>query len=198
VAVSFIVEPVDVWAPQVFELLEALGPAGFVAGGAARQIVMRDEAPPAEDVDVFTASRQELTACSEAIRSLGYLVTADTRFATTYRARDWVYELNVQLIKPFSDTWNLTYGTPEEVLSRFSFTTEMFAIAHGEAIVGVAARQDTEERCLVLQNITDPLWVSLRATKYAAKGYSIAPSEMRRILDAWMDRPQQRGGHRGK
>lgn len=190
-------EAVVVWAPQVADLLEALAGVGFVAGGAARQIIMRDDAPAAEDIDVFLYRREDFALCSAAVASMGYPVSGETPFAVTFSPRRFAYELPVQVIKPFRDEWSLTYGTPEEVITQFSFTTEMFAIAGGRAVVGASAREDTLARRLVLQNITNPLWVALRATKYTAKGYSVSATDMRRILDAWMDRPQQRRVQRG-
>ncbi len=190
-------EPVQVWAPQVADLLEVLAGVGYVAGGAARQVVLRGDAPPAEDIDVFLYRRDDFASCAAAVASLGYSVLGETPFAVSFSARQPIHELPVQVIKPFRDEWSLTYGTPEEVITQFSFTTEMFAIAGGRAVVGASAREDTLARRLVLQNITNPLWVALRATKYTAKGYSVSATDMRRILDAWMDRPQQRRVQRG-
>jgi hypothetical protein len=195
---GFVSEHVEIWAPQVADLLEALGAVAFVAGGAARQLVMLT-APAAEDVDLFVRSRAAFETCEKGLIDLGYQVVGASPFAVTFAARNWRLELPVQLIRPYEDTWTKTYGTPEEVLSHFAFTTEKFAVcAGGEAIVGETARRDTSERRLVLQQITNPLWVALRATKYAAKGYQIDLSEMRRVLDAWVDRPQQRELVRGE
>lgn len=188
---------VEIWAPQVADLAVALRQLAFVAGGAARQIVMRNDAPPAEDIDLFLYTDEDFRAACLEVENLGYYRAAESAFSTTFGPRDLIHELPVQVIKPFRDTWSLTYGAPEDVITQFSFTTEMFALDRGRAVVGVSAQEDTLARRLVLQNITNPLWVALRATKYTAKGYSVSAADMRRILDAWMDRPQQRRAHRG-
>jgi hypothetical protein len=192
------VEPVEIWAPQVADLLAAVGDVAFVAGGAARQIVMSGDAPAAEDIDVFLRERGSFDKAAAVLEALGYRRQKTSSFSVTYAPRDLVHELHVQLIKPYSDDWSLTYGTPRQVIEKFSFTTEMFAVEAGKATIGPSAIEDTKARRLVLQTITNPLWVSLRAMKYAAKDYYIAPADMRRILDAWMDRPQQRRSANGR
>lgn len=173
---------IEVWAPQVQELLTRLQDVAYVAGGAARELVMRKEAPAAEDVDVFLYDEGRFDECCRTLTSLGYQAHAVSAFAASY-VRDWVFELPVQVIRPAKDNWSLTWGEPEAVLSHFSFTTEQFAVAE-QAIVGADAEADTRSRRLRVANVTDPVQVALRATKYAAKGYHIEQSEMQRIFDA--------------
>jgi hypothetical protein len=183
----FVRERFDVWAPQIDELLDAVGEIAYVAGGAARQLIMPD-APYAWDIDLFLYDGDDLNRCKDAVRRLGYRQQIYTEHSSEFDPRD-DSEWPVQIIEFFENQWSLSSGSPEDVLSHFSFTTEMFAVVRKngvtEAIVGKDSRAHTESRMLRVQNITDPLIVGLRAVKHAYKGFGISPEELQKIMDEY-------------
>lgn len=183
---------VDVWAPQLGELLEALDGLAYVAGGAARQIVMREQAPPAEDIDLFLYRVADYETCLKIVGDLAYVSADVSENSVSFWPRDWVNELGVQVIRPFidewRDRWRRCYGEPEDVIGHFAFTTEQFAIAGNEAIIGPNAIADTALRRLIVNNVTEPAVVAWRAVKYGHKGYVMEPSEMQRVFDVAEER----------
>lgn len=185
---AFVRQPVDVSLPQAAELLNAVGDVAYIAGGAARMLVMGDEVPAAWDIDLFLYHPSDLARCLSALGELGYWHEANTERSAQFAPRD-VDELAVQVIPFFRDAYSVTSGQPEDVLSCFSFTTEMFAIVKpGIAVVGASAVEDTRSRMLVVQNVTTPLVCGLRAVKHAYKGFGIAPEQLQIIFDAYRDR----------
>lgn len=172
-------------APQVDELLATVGHIAFIAGGAARELVMPGVAPPAMDVDVFLYSASSYEEARQLIGGLGYAFFGYTENAACFDPRSDA-DLAVQLICPNQDPLACTAGRVEDVLSHFSFTTEQFGITHnGTAIVGADAMSDTRDRLLCLVNVNDPLAVACRATKYAAKGYFMPMHEMHSLFLDW-------------
>lgn len=188
---AFVRGPVNVWAPQIAELLDAVGDIAYVAGGAARQLFMTDAVPPAWDIDLFLYEPGDFEEVKTRIQALGYVNAARTEHSAEFEPRT-SRDLPVQVIEPFEDAWSKSAGEPEDVLSCFSFTTEMFAIVTTEdgfeAVIGATAVADTDSRMLVVQNVTNPLIVSLRAVKHGFKGFGIAPEQMQLIFDAYMER----------
>lgn len=189
---DFVRGPVDVWAPQISDLLRSVGHIAYVAGGAARELVMRDVAPPAWDIDLFMFDGADVGLCKEMLFGMGYRQDAYTEHSSQFHPPEPETQLAVQVIEHFENEWSLTTGEPEDVLSHFSFTTEMFAVvarSEGfEAVVGVRAPEDTRSRMLKVQNVTDPLIVSLRAVKYGYKGYGISEEEMQKVFDEYVVR----------
>lgn len=115
-------------------------------------------------------------------------------FAITMYPPNPMRGLPVQIIRPARDRWSCTFGSPEDVIGHFSFTTEQFAVIRGEdgdeLVTGAGAVEDTRERILRVANVTAPASCALRATKYVAKGYSITLEEMRRIVATAIERRQ--------
>lgn len=189
---DFVRQPVDVWAPQIRELLTSVGDVAYVAGGAARELVMRDEAPPSWDIDLFQyrPGDVDIDVIRETLRRIGYHSEEQTQRSYRFTRNDG--ELEVQIIAYYRDAHSLTSGAPEDVLAHFSFTAEMFAIVPGAgsaaAIIGSTAIDDVRSRMLVVQNVTDPLVVALRAVKYGYKRFGIAPEQLQIVFDAYMKR----------
>lgn len=187
---AFVREDIEVWLPQIEELLDVVGDIAYVAGSAARQLVMLD-VPYPWDIDLFLYDPNDLDRCKDVVRSLGYTQQIYTEHSSEFDPRD-ESELPVQVIEFYQDEWSRTSGQPEDVLSHFSFTTEMFAVVKRngitQAIIGKDSREDTESRMLRVQNVTDPLVVCLRAVKHGYKGFGIAPEEMVKVLDAYRER----------
>lgn len=182
---------VDVWSAQVREIQVAIEGAGYIAGGAARQIVLGEQAPPAQDIDVFLERAEAYGSVCKAIQELGYIFEAESDNAALFvPPNDLRDELPVQVIRPYQDEHSLTFGPVREVLSRFSFTTEMFGLAGQTAVFTEAAMVDTKETRLVINNVTDPLQLAMRALKYAGKGYYFDQAEMHRLFVEWEKRPQ--------
>jgi hypothetical protein len=185
---NFYTRPVIVWSLQVAGLLEMAGKYAYVAGGAARQLAI-DDAPPAQDIDLFLYAEDGYTPCCNALRDMGYPFVGESDNAAIYEGRD-TDELAVQVIRPYRDAFSLTYGAPRDVLSCFSFTTEQFAVtADNKALFSEEGVVHTHARRLVINNITDPLQLAMRALKYAAKGYYFDQAEMHRLFVEWERRP---------
>lgn len=181
---AFIHEPVKLWAPQLTELVQELDGVAYIAGGAARQLIMVEDAPPAGDIDLFIYHSEEFGKCLKMVQSLGYEIE-DEQPTSIHFAPRGDRELEVQVIRPYHGRWSLSFGSPEDVISHFSFTTEMFAVTKTQAIYGDRSKKHTNNRELVIQNITDPLNVALRAVKYGQKGYGIDPTEMQKLMSAY-------------
>jgi hypothetical protein len=171
-------------SPQLEELAEAVRGLAFVAGGAARLACLGEFAPVCADIDLFLHEPSGYVACREKVKDLGYKSARLTETALSFDART-PRELDVQIICPYRDDKALTYGTPEEVLEHFSFTTEMFALEGRSVLCGGRAVEDTLARRLVVQNVNDPVIVGLRMCKYAAKGYQVDESAMLRLFSEW-------------
>lgn len=197
---DFVRTPVIVANPQIRQLLDAVGDYAYVAGGAARQIVMGQEAPQAWDIDLFLYHPGDLARVSAAVAALGYVNDVDTERSSEFAPRI-PGELAVQIIEYYRDAWSLTAGQPEDVLSHFSFTTEMFAVVRlrrtTEAVVGASSAADTRSHMLVVQNVTSPLVCGLRAVKHAYKGFGIDPQQLQIIFDAYRERggPEAKAWH---
>jgi hypothetical protein len=121
--------PIAVWAPQVATLLDAVGDIAYVGGGAARQLVLPDAAPDAWDIDLFLYEGGSLMECKRRLLALGYTQESFTEHSSQFHPPVREGNLDVQIIEFFQDEWSLTSGEPEDVLSHFSFTTELFAVA---------------------------------------------------------------------
>lgn len=188
---AFVRQPVVVASSQILQLLDAVGDLAYVAGGAARQIVMGAEAPPAWDVDLFLYHPGDFERAVAAVAALGYVNDVDTERSSEFAPRI-PGELPVQIIEYYRDAWSLTSGQPEDVLSHFSFTTETFAVVRRnrttEAVVGATAVDDTLSHMLRVQNVTSPLVCGLRAVKHAYKGFGIEPDQLQIIFDAYLER----------
>lgn len=79
---------IEVWEPQLRELLDDLLEVAFIAGGAARQALIED-APPAMDIDFFLFRDKDYQAVAEHVAELGYAFLGETDNAVSFEGRAW-------------------------------------------------------------------------------------------------------------
>lgn len=178
--------PNDLRNGQLEALLSALTTLGFVAGGAARKVLIPD-APEPTDIDVFLYNEKGSTSQADLVlRNMGYSPAPVLPSAYVYRHPAFV--LPVQVIKPYVGL--KLYGKPAEVLSKFDFTVNQFALEYtAQSLVlaheGEESHSDHVNRYLNIVNIASPLSLLNRMQKYVAKGYRMPPPEMAKLFLAY-------------
>ena len=115
-------------AKHMLDLLRCIEGLGFIAGGFARYMTgfWPDLVP--SDIDVFAYSKEGsgdaalFKALTRKYEQLPNPVPTTTSFKIAQ------FEIPIQFVHARSNEYNMTYGTPEEVLSEFDFTTNQFAL----------------------------------------------------------------------
>lgn len=159
---------------EIEDVIRAFEGVGYVAGGAARYLLV-PEAPEPKDIDVFLFGRHmDLSPMEE----LGYEPQGGSPRAPGFvRAND---ELSVQVVIPADDQIGMSnWGSPLRVLSQFTFKTEQAAVWYGAGgfagLLSVMGKEDTENRVLNTNNHrTSPILSLYRINKYGQKGYTIS------------------------
>jgi len=171
------------WALQILEVAEEFEGVGYVAGGAARFLVV-EGAPEPADIDVFLYGG---AFDYEPLLRLGYEPSELGPPWAPFFERD-EGELKVQVVRPdVSDDKRVSHGTPLEVLSRFTFHTEQAAIWYGAGgaagLLSVLGRESTEERILSNNSISNALLSMYRLNKYGRKGYVVSMESVMEIAN---------------
>ncbi len=169
-------------AEQIREVIVAFEGIGYVAGGAARYLLVPD-APEPLDIDVFLY-------CSgfdvDPLLRLGYEPVEDSAHRAPFFVSPGEGELRVQVVRP-DHRARQAYGPPLEVLQSFTFTTEQAAVWYGAGgaagLLSVAGRVDTENRALYNNRISNPILSLFRLNKYGQKGYSLSMETLIEITD---------------
>lgn len=160
----------------------------YIAGGYVRYMASQREAVAAAgDVDIFAADKDD-EKLLRAFRDLGYTVAFDSENA---------YSLNKPTSLPDGYSTLLHAPTPQiiksgwigsdlcDTLRQFDFTVVMAGLLSPEtALVHSSFIEDDLAGNLVIEHITDPVRIVLRALKYARRGYRMMPNEILRILDS--------------
>lgn len=158
----------------------------YIAGGYVRYMAsQRTDVAAAGDVDIFAADKDD-EKLLKAFRDLGYTVAFDSENA---------YSLNKPTIEPEGYDTLLFAPTPQiiksgwigqdmpDTLRQFDFTIVMAGLLSPEkALVHPCFVDDDLAGDLVIEHITDPVRIVLRALKYARRGYRMMPSEILKIL----------------
>ncbi len=181
-------------AEHTLELLRCIEGLGFIAGGYARYLTgfWPDLVP--SDIDVFSYAGTELALykalCKNFEKIPGPQVPATTFF------KDRQFDAPIQFVHARSNKYHKTYGTAEEVISRFDFTTNMFAVELlGPTNIirfttGDTAAADTNSRTLRQNNVVHPMGFVMRIAKYAAKGYKVDWAVIGAAFLEWDRRPE--------
>lgn len=170
---------------QIREVIVAFEDIGYVAGGAARYLLVPDAPEPA-DIDVFLYQQ---TMNVQPLIDLGYELAGNPNSrAPFFTSPGGDKELRVQVIRPDPNSTRRAFGTPLEVLKSFTFHTEQAAIwyeADGAVgLISVAGRAATEDRVLTNNRISNPVLSLFRLNKYGRKGYSVSMMSLQEITDA--------------
>lgn len=173
---------------QILKIIEVFQDIGFVAGGAARYMMV-DGAPEPQDIDVFMYHRLNRT---DPLENLNY--SFDGASESIYRFSHSKHLLKVQVVVP-SETVpgsrGMSYGPPVGVLSTFTFTTEQAALWHGvggpAGLLSTQGKDDTEHRVLRNNCISNPVLSLFRINKYGQKGYSISMESLLEIVSHLRD-----------
>ncbi len=168
---------------QIKEVVEAYQGIGYVAGGAARYLLVPD-APGPGDIDVFLfGDRHDWKPLTE----IGYDWHGGVERAPLF-SRD-SSDLRVQVVKPDPDNPQRTgYGPPLQVLQAFTFHTEQAAIWRGEGGFSGLMSSDglyaTQNKVLTNNVISNPILSMFRINKYGRKGFSIGMKDVMEIAEA--------------
>jgi hypothetical protein len=183
-------------ALEIANIAEAVAGHGYVAGGAARWLVEGDTAPPPEDVDIFCLASGREREIAAILHSRGYRFRGRQGQATAYKRPG---ALPVQVVPTTGgNPAQRRVGTPVEVLTDFTFTTEQYAIysrAQGDGLREVwtdNARDDTAARRLRFNFLLSPIYATWRIGKYSRKGYRIAMRDVQALFAAWSEIPDER------
>jgi len=167
---------------DVLEMLDEKAPgAAWVGGGYAAYCASRAESPPVPgDVDIFV---RDHNAWDDVFRGIDELdvfhVERKSNRAVTFTKAG---RLTIQLIDPVSDE---PYCS-ERWVEDFDFTVCRAILVNRETVqADEHFVRDTVAMQLVLKNINHPIGAMMRMVKYTSKGYSCAPSEMVKILEAY-------------
>ena len=176
---------------QMEEVINIVGDHAFIAGGAARLAILGDDAPVVGDIDVFykpfsIGQATVLQDDREALYKIGYIDNYSKPTPNTLTLTKDGETYPVQLVLP-TITGNIKcWGTPQEVITDFSFTTEMFAIekVKGKYLVHYtnAAYNATKTRTIIINKTSSGPLMMARVIKYIKKGYSIHPEEITKIF----------------
>lgn len=174
------------------EFLTQFQDLAFVAGSAARRVVMGPKADEPHDIDLFLYDRDSFSDVCDTLQSLGYGEQV-RRLAVTYVRPSIVGDsIPVQVVIPTEDEFQRTFGEPEAVLSQFAFTAQQFAVEAKDgkirATYSVRAINDARSRRLKVASIGSPILVAWAAMKYTAKGYFLEPSDLAELFTAWESR----------
>ena len=175
---------------QIREIIIAFEGIGYVAGGAARYLLV-PEAPEPADIDVFLyqdymdtspLDNLEYTSDNPEIRAPFFTSPGDG-------------ELRVQVVRPDHGA-RKSFGTPLEVLQSFTFHTEQAAVWYGPGgaagLISVAGQEATEERVLTNNHIANPVLSLFRLNKYGRKGYSLSMDTLVEITDVLHEYSEER------
>lgn len=172
---------------QTAQVLNAIEDLGFIAGGWARWELLSD-APEPSDIDVFCLHPSFAIAfqIQENLKRIGYQYQHYLHTADVYRHPN--YGHTVQVIRP--NVGLELAGSPEEVLGRFDFTVNQFALTnsaqHGRMVYeGADSRDHHFLKRLVFVNISSPLSLLNRTIKYVQKGYELPPTEAAKLFLAY-------------
>lgn len=171
---------------QIQEVVEAYTGIGYVAGGAARYILL-PRAPEPLDIDVFLFSSQ---FDASPLKELGYDLAGGVERAPAF-SRD-PDELRVQVVRPDpGHPKRKGHGMALEVLSSFTFTTEQAAVWEGAegfaGLLSVEGRESTESRILSNNLISNPILSMFRLNKYGQKKYAVSMDMVMEIASALRD-----------
>lgn len=159
----------------------------YIAGGYVRYMAsQRTEVAPAGDVDIFAADKDD-ERLLKVFCDLGYTVAYDSENA---------YTLNKPTSLPDGYSTLLLAPPPQIIksgwigddmqatLRQFDFTVVMAGLLSPDtALVHPGFMDDDCAGNLVIEQITDPVRIILRALKYARRGYRMMPSQVLKILD---------------
>lgn len=187
--------PLSAADPQMIGILAALNGIGFVAGSAARRMILGDDAVPPNDIDIFLYRPEGQPDAVRALTDFGYKEKVRRLAITFERYSVGAKFLPVQIVLPVKDTYQQTYGEPATVLAQFAFTVQQFAVEFDAGIVKATYSPlgiDDDYR-RILRNVNprglgSPLLRFWSAQKYIARGYRMLPEEAADLLDAWADR----------
>ncbi len=172
---------------QVFELITALDGQAYVAGGAARFLLV-PEAPEPGDIDIFLYRESNCFPVVAELGRLGYDYADGPPRCPRYD-RENKNELKVQVVTPDENFQGRpSYGVPLELLRGFTFYTEQFALWHGVSgpagLFSTKGREDTEARILRFNSLANPLLAAYRINKYGQKGYSVGMEEIMKLAES--------------
>jgi hypothetical protein len=183
---------------QAQYLLRDIESDGFIGGGYARWVWLRDEmnVPDPGDIDLFCRTAEAFDTISvKLVRKLGYVIDKELVNAVQYRHLnpDW---LPVQLILPHSNEFIKMYGEPEFVLTNFDYTINMAALLYDRdngcrIVLGDDMEEANARKLLVINHINCPVALASRAVKYAKKGYHIGIGELAKLFVEWERRPKE-------
>lgn len=163
----------------------------FIAGGYVRYMAsQRPDVAAAGDVDIFSADHND-EKLLEMFKRLGYTVSYQSENAYSLAKPTTLpegYETLLHAPTPQIIKNGWIAETMLDTLRQFDFTIVMAGLlSSGTALVHPCFIDDDLAGNLVIEHITDPVRMVLRAMKYARRGYHIMPSEVLKVLNSVRD-----------
>lgn len=180
-------------AEQFRPLLELVSNnGGYIMGGLARYLASRRTAPLVYgDVDVFVPDEERFLGMLSAFSGLDCIY--ETEMSRTYASAGLLIpEVEIQLIKPRCEADRVTCGTPLEILSKFDFTVAAawWVSPHLVMVHPQLLEHDEIGSLRLIMPVQRPVSTTVRAMKYARRGFYLPFGETVRLLDAWERAPR--------
>jgi len=171
----------------LYDLITPLG--GFICGGYARYCASprRNPVRPG-DVDVYVKREEMYQKVYAALCEHAQIKHENTN-AVTFAQPDegkLRYTPTVQLIKTIKAGRMVAVGSVRTILKNFDFTVVRAGIINSKTVLVDADFMHDEALTLLrFKNIHCPISSTLRACKYARKGYFLRPLETLKLFDDW-------------
>ena len=173
-------------------IFDALGHESrvIIAGGAARKLMVGDEAPDPSDVDVFLLEGVLPDTMIGRMFASGFKLQHQRPGSATFITPRSTLPVQLVLSEDIEQVWS----DPQGLIDSFGFTTEQFAVYYDSAqrltfMHYDIAVETTLNRELVVNNILDPVRLLWRINKYGRKGYTISLDEVQHIADYYAGLP---------
>lgn len=165
----------------------------MIMGGFARWCASPlDNPAPSSDVDIYPKRKGAFEEMLRELERLGFEHGWENDVSLLLKNPDdsKFKELpKIQLIKPIEQHRVITFGSEEEILSKFDFTITCVCILNkNECLVHESFEADEKDRRLIWNNIHCPVSSFFRAIKYIKKGYRIHPFELYKLFLDWDER----------
>jgi len=175
---------------EIFEATQNVG--AYILGGYVRYMCSQRRRPPQPgDVDIYSPRNEIHKALKSWLADTGREIKHENDMSITYKLRDEDIHPAIQLIKPMRKGAIISDGPIKEILESFDFTIcRLGLLSPTEAWGDESFVEDDKRRQIIIKNIHCPISSTLRAMKYAKKGYFLNTRECLKLFIDWENRPE--------
>ena len=176
---------------EIWEMTQRCG--AHVLGGYVRYMCSQRRKPPLpNDVDVYCPNTESFEWVKAECEYQKREIKHENDMSITYKLRDHDLHPSLQLIKPMRKGSIISDGPIEEILESFDFTICRLGLIEPEWALGDESFiEDDKKRQIIIKNIHCPISSTLRAMKYAKKGYFLNTRECLKLFIDWEGRSEE-------